>query len=285
MKVTDPAGGGATYATHELTVSARGTGQDTFLGSNTVSAPGARRLEDPELGQNAAIVRDTPGPLTVSAVVYTNDPSRPADDPSCTANVSATVQLRPALPLLVSLKRPRKGKDGRGRLIYQPNPPFTITAKHRTGSDRSPITVRARLARGLRLPKKRAKAATEVVAQRASDSVEEEDSGGPGKCRQLICGRKTKYQGGHLKSPEVFVFPIESRRVFSNGLRVRLVSPNGYPPPYRRGPQQRNVKTPYGADIELFQSGRRIARLRVVASCDGGGQSARCRFRKISTKH
>jgi hypothetical protein len=197
--------------------------------------------------------------------------------------VSTTVQLRAALPLLVSLKRPRKGRDGRRRLIYQPNPPFTLILKHRTGSNRMPITVRARLSRRLRLPKKTAKAATEVFAQRASDYVEQEDSGGPRTCRQLICGRRTK-QGGHLKSPEVFVFPSESRRVFSNGLRVKLVSPNGYPPPYRRGPQQRNVKTPYGADIELFQSGRRIARLRVVARCDGGGQSARCKFRKISTR-
>ena len=72
--------------------------------------------------------------------------------------------------------------------------------------------------------------------------------------------------------------------MFLTALRVQLVSPNGYPPPYRRGPQQALRKTPFGADIELFQSGRRIARLRVVASCLGGGQSARCKFRKISTK-
>jgi hypothetical protein len=192
------------------------------------------------------------------------------------------VQLRPALSPLVSLKRPRKGRDGRRRLIYQPNPPFTIIVKHRTGSNRTPITVRARLSRRLRLPKKSAKAATEVVAQRASDFVGEEDSGGPRKCRQLICGRKTSR--GFLKSPEVFVFRKESRKVFLTALRVKLVSPNGYPPPYRRGPQQALRKTPFGADIELFQSGRRIARLRIVASCLGGGQSARCKFRKLSTK-
>ena len=285
LRITDPAGGGATYATHELTVTPLGTGQDTFLDSRTVSAPAARRVGETGSSSDVPLfVRDTPGPLTFTGTVETTDPSRPASDPGCSANVSATVQLRPALPLLISLKRPRKGRDGRRRLIYQPNPPFTITAKHRTGSDRTPITVRARLSRRLRLPKRGAKAAVEVVAQRASDSVEEEDSGGPTACRQLICGRRTKYQGGHLKSPEVFTFPIESRRVFSNGLRVRLVSPNGYPPPYRRGPQQALRKTPFGADIELFQSGRRIARLRVVASCLGGGQSARCRFRKISTK-
>jgi hypothetical protein len=284
LKITDPAGGGATYATHELTVTPRGTGRDdTYLNARTVSAPGARRVSDPESSDPPVFVRDSAGPLTVTGVVETNDPSRPAGDQGCTANVSTTVQLLPALAPLVSLKRPRKGRDGRRRLIYQPNPPFTLIVKHRTGSDRAPITVRARLSRRLRLPSKGAKAATEVVAQRASDYVDKGDTGGGGRCDQLICGRTTK-QGGHLKSPEVFVFPNESRNVFSNGLRVKLVSPNGYPPPYRRGPQQALRKTPYGADIELFQSGRRIARLRVVANCLGGGQSARCRFRKISTK-
>lgn len=283
MKITDPAGGGSTYATHELTVTARGTGQDTSLNSRTASAPGARRLDDPESGNNPVFVRDTPGPLTVSAVVDTTDPSRPASDPSCSATVSATVQLRPALAPLVSLKRPRKARDGRGALIYEPNPPFTIIIKHRTGSDRTPMTVRARVTRRLRLPKKGAKAASEVVAQRASDSVDQREPGGAGRCNQLICSRKAK--GGHLKSPNVSVFPLESQKVFSKGLRVRLESPNGYPPPFRRGKaDQRNIKTPYGADIEVFQSGRRIARLRIVALCNGYGQSAKCRFRKISTK-
>ena len=211
LKITDPAGGGATYATHHLNVTPLGTGPDTYLNGRTASAPGARRVSDPESSDPPVFVRDTAGPLTVSGVVETTDPSRPPDDQSCTANVSTTVQLRPALPLLVSLKRPRKGRDGRRRLIYQPNPPFTIIVKHRTGSNRMPITVRARLSRRLRLPKKTAKAATEVFAQRASDSVEQEDSGGPRTCRQLICGRRTK-QGGWLKSPEVFVFRRRARR-------------------------------------------------------------------------
>ena len=248
-----------------------------------MSAPGARRIGDLESSDPPVFLRDSPGPLTVTGVIETTDPSRPADDRSCTANVSTTLQLRPALTPLIALKRPRKGRDGRGALIYEYNPPFTITVKHRTGSDRSPITVRARVTRRLKLPKKGAKAAIEVVPQRAADAVDRGDTGGGGKCTQLICGRKTK-QGGWLKSPNVWVFAQESEKLFSKGLRVRLESPSGYPPPYRPGPQQRNRKTPFGADIELLQSGRRIARLRVVARCDGGGQSAKCKFRKISTK-
>jgi hypothetical protein len=263
-------------------VNAAGADDDTSLDTRTVSAPGARRI-DPESTDPPVFLRDTPGPLTVSGTIETTDPSRPADDRSCTAAVSTTLPLRPALAPLVSLKRPRKGRDGRRRLIYQPNPPFTIIVKHRTGSDRTPITVRARLTRRLKLPTKRAKAATQVVAQRAADFVDPGDPGGGGRCQYLICGRTTK-QGGHLKSPNVFVFPKESEKLFSTGLRVKLESPNGYPPPYRPGPQQRNRKTPFGADIELLQSGRRIARLRVIVNCDGGGQSAKCKFRKLSFK-
>ena len=282
LKVTDPAGGGATYATHPLTVTAVGADDDTGVASSSASAPGARRLDDSDIG-NAVFLRDSPGPLTITGDVGTTDPSRPADDRSCTARVSTTVQLLPALTPLISLKRPRKGRDGRGALIYEPNPPFTIIVKHRTGSNRTPITVRARLTRRLRLPKKGVKAATEVVAQRAADFVGQEDVGGAGRCRELICGRKTK-QGGWLKSPNVFVFPSESEKLFSKGLKVKLESPDGYPPPFRRGRAQRDRKTPFGADIELIQSGRRIARLRIVASCLGGGQSSKCRFRKLSTK-
>jgi hypothetical protein len=280
LEITDTLGAGATYATHELSVTPRGTGLDTYLNSYTAAAAGARRINDPEGGDPPLFVRDTPGPLTFTGTVETTDPSRPASDPSCTADVSATVQLRPALPLLVSLKRPRKGRDGRGALIYQPRPPFTLILKHRTGSDRRAITVVARTIRRFRLPKKTAKAASQTFAQRPSDAVDTGDSGGGGRCNQLVCAPKTT-RGGFLKGPEVYVFPIETR---TGGLRVRLVSPDGYPPPYRPGPQQRNRKTPYGADIQVLQGGRRIARLRVVANCNGYGQSAKCRFRKISTK-
>ena len=265
-------------------MTAVGADDDTALASSTASAPGARRVSDPESSDPPVFLRDTPGPLTVSGTIETTDPSRPADDRSCTAAVSTTLQLRPALTPFVSLKRPRKGRDGRGRLIYEYNPPFTIIVKHQIGSDRTPITVRARLSRRLKLPKRGAKAAIQVVPQRAADSVATGVPGGGGRCQYLICGRKTKYQGGWLKSPNIFVFPKESQKLFSTGLRVKLESPSGYPPPYRPGPQQRNRKTPFGADIELFQSGRRIARLRIVASCNGGGQSSYCKFRKLSTK-
>ena len=66
-------------------------------------------------------------------------------------------------------------------------------------------------------------------------------------------------------------------------MRIRLRALDGYPVRIRGG-RERFVTPPFGADIEVLQSGRRIARLRVVARCRGNGQSDYCRFRKISTK-
>ena len=132
----------------------------------------------------------------------------------------------------------------------------------------------------MRLPRKGAKAASQTFIQRGSAAVDTDAE--PPRC-PLICAPRTK-RGGFQKGADVFAFAIDSRKVFSNGLKVRLVASDGYPPPFRRGPAQRNVLTPFGADIEVLQSGKRIARLRVVALCNGYGQSAKCRFRKISTK-
>ncbi len=129
--------------------------------------------------------------------------------------------------------------------------------------------------RRLRLPGKRAKAATQIVAQRFSDVPET-----PDERRCLICPRRTSR--GFAKGPEVRTFEIGSFRLHSNGLRVRLISPYDYP--VLRGRREVIRKAPFGADVELLQSGRRIARLRIVARCFTGGQSSRCRFRKISTK-
>jgi hypothetical protein len=280
LKVVDAAGGGALYATHELTVVPLGTGSETSLGTATTSAPGARRLDEAQEGSVPTFVRDSAGPLTVRAVVTTTDPSRPAEDGSCTALVATTVSLLPPRSPLITFKRPRRGKDGRGHVIYPDPPTFTIKVRHSAGTNRLPITVRARVTKRLRLPTGRARAFSHVYAQRASDFVEEPDQRG---CASLICPPRTKR--GFSKATEVVVFPRGSKTVFSAGLDVKLIPPTGYPAPFRRGKPSREIPTPFGADIELLQGGRPIGRLRVAAKCAGLGQSSRCRFRKVSTKH
>lgn len=280
VKVVDGAGAGAVYATHELTVVPLGTGSETSVDGRTISVPGARRLGDVREGEQPMFIRDTAGPLTVSAVVTTTDPTRPADDPSCSAVVSTTVPLLPPRSPLITVKRPWRRKDGRGRRIYPDPPTFTIKLRHAVGTSRLPITVRARATRRLRLPASGSKAFTHVFAQRASDFVEEPESARD-SCI-LICAPKAR--GGFPKSTEVTAFPRSSRTQFSTGLDVSLIPPTGYPPPFRRGRRNAEIPTPFGADVELLQGGRRISRLRVVARCDGLGQSSRCRFRKISTR-
>ena len=43
--------------------------------------------------------------------------------------------------------------------------------------------------------------------------------------------------------------------------------------------------TPFGVDVEVLQSGLRVARLRVAARCDlQGGLSTGCRFKRVSTR-
>jgi hypothetical protein len=283
LRVVDRAGGGQVYATHELAVVPLGTGNETSLDLRTISAAGARRIADGQEAGEPTFVRDVPGPLTVRAVVSTTDPSRPAEDNFCNSVVSTTVLLLPPRAPLVTIKRPRRGKDGRGRLIYPDPPTFTIRVRHTAATSRLPITVRARATRRLRLPRGGSKAATRTFAQRPSDFVEEPDSA-RGRCdaSTIVCAPQSKR--GFSKATEVAAFPRGSRTLFASGLDVKLIPPTGYPPPYRRGQAQREIPTPFGADVELLQGGRRIGRLRVVARCDGLGQSSRCRFRKISTK-
>ena len=56
------------------------------------------------------------------------------------------------------------------------------------------------------------------------------------------------------------------------------------PTSYPRGGRGRIIPTPWGVDVEVLQSGRRVARLRAAGRCTQGGQAAKCTFKKVSTK-
>jgi hypothetical protein len=45
----------------------------------------------------------------------------------------------------------------------------------------------------------------------------------------------------------------------------------------------RLIPTPFGVDVDVFQSGVRIARLRAAGRCDSYRQAANCRFKKART--
>jgi hypothetical protein len=50
------------------------------------------------------------------------------------------------------------------------------------------------------------------------------------------------------------------------------------------GRHERSKPTPFGVDVEVLQSGQRIARVRIAARCDSYRQSSRCRFKRIDTR-
>ncbi len=52
---------------------------------------------------------------------------------------------------------------------------------------------------------------------------------------------------------------------------------------FARG-DERFKPTPWGVDVQVLQSGRRIARLRAAARFDSYGQSSTCKFKTVRTK-
>jgi hypothetical protein len=255
------------YATHALHLKPSQQGEEPpFVRS--ASAPGARVLTDD--GDTAPVlVSDNPGPLTVSAVLHAID----SDGKACRADATTTVQLlSPARSKVSKLKRP--GYLVRKRRLYKPNPTFSFTVKpDKAAPDRRPFTVTARVSHRLRLPGKGAKVRTKAYPQRRFEIGEPQSLK---FCQgELLCPRRTKR--GWAKEVELDVRPHIDDGAATKGIKVIAKSPAGYP-------ADRALKffqTPWGLDLQVFQAGHRLARLRVVARCSGGGQSSRCSFKKV----
>ena len=215
------------------------------------------------------LVTDRAGPFPVTAVFTGFE----HDGSECTTSASTTVQLlSPARSKASKLKRPRYLV--RKRKLYKPNPTFSFTVKpDKAAPDRRPFTVTARVSHRLRLPGKGAKARTKSYFQRQFEVGEPKSLT---FCQgELLCPRRT--QRGWAKEVELDVRPHIDDGTASKGIKVIAKSPAGYP-------ADRALKffqTPWGLDLQVFQAGRRLARLRVVARCSGGGQSSRCRFKKV----
>lgn len=238
-------GSSVLYATHTLHLKPSPQGDDV-PSVQSVSAPGAHVGEDGN-EQPTVLVNDKPGPFSVSAVLL----ARESDGSSCTTSAATTVQLASAARSKASkLKRPHYVVPR--RKLYKPNPTFSFTVKpNKAAPDRTPFTVRVRVSRRFRLPGKGAKARMQVFPRRTAR--------------------------GFPKGVEVDVRPHSDHQLATKGLKVIATSPSGYP-------ADRALKffqTPWGLDLQVLQSGRQIARLKVVARCSGGGQSSRCRFKKV----
>jgi hypothetical protein len=95
---------------------------------------------------------------------------------------------------------------------------------------------------------------------------------------ELLCSPVNGW--GFRKRGELYAQRLGGRG--TGGLKITVVTPVGLHF-WARG-EERFKPTPFGVDIEVLQSGRRIARVRIAARCDSYGQSSRCRFRKIDTR-
>ena len=269
ISVTDPAGAGSLYATHILRVRFGASGEDdTELRS--FAAPGARILPD---DNNPEVVSDTPGQLTLTAEFFIQHNGTSFDDRSytCTMTVTQTVGLQaPNRAVVGRLTRPRLVDRRRNLWFRNVTYSFTVTSA-KAAADRSPFTVRARATSRAKYPGARVRALSRVFGQREFDTVEQRYRNG---CfEMLICAPETAR--GFAKGIGVLV----DQRV--GALKVFVFVPTSYP---SRVLGRRAIPTPWGVDVEVLQSGRRIARLRAAGRCTQGGQAARCTFKKASTK-
>jgi hypothetical protein len=261
-------GSSVLYATHSLALKVSG---NFDVKVRSVSAPNAHvevePEDDPEGGP--VLVSDNAGTLPVTAVFTAFE----QDGSECTTSASTTAQLAaPARSKVSKLKRP--GYLVRKRRLYKPNPIFSFSVKpDKAAPDRRPFTVTARVSHRLRLPGKGVKARKKDYPQRAFEMGEHKSLT---FCQgELLCPRRTKR--GFPKEVELDVRPHNDDGAATKGIKVIARSPAGYP-------ADRALKffqTPWGVDLQVFQAGHRLARLRVVARCSGGGQSSRCRFKKV----
>jgi hypothetical protein len=262
-------GSSVLYATHNLALKVSG---NFDVQVRSVSAPAAHVDLEPEENPEGGpvLVTDKAGAFPVTAVFKAFE----HDGSECTTSASTTAQLAaPARSTAGKLKRPHYLV--KKRRLYPANPTFRFkVAPDKAAPDRSPFTVRARVSRRLKLPGKGAKAKTKTYPQREFEFKEPKHL--QNGCQyELVCPRRTAR--GFAKGVEVGVRPIGGGRLATKGLRLVVTSPSGYP-------ADRALKffqSPWGLDLQVLQSGRQIARLKVVARCSGGGQSSRCRFKKV----
>ena len=261
------------YATHELRLSlAQAPGGEA--GVRSVEAPGARVDREGGEGTAAALLWvDRPGPVTVTVRAVDKDPAldpaKKGVDTDCTHILSQTFTITPATVTKAGkLKRPFL-VDRRRRLWYRRVSYSFAVAPKGAGADRSPLTVRARATRRAVYPSARTPAITQTFGLRGFDATEPPFKRG---CQALICPAK---QGSYSKGLTVYAFGRPG------GLRVLVDVPTSYP---SKVLGRRVIPTPWGLDVEIFQSGRRVARLRAAGRCTQGGQAARCTFKKASTK-
>ena len=152
-----------------------------------------------------------------------------------------------------------------------------------SGADRSPLTVRARVTtkQAFPGPGSRTNGGTYVQTEAEAENLEKLARGPDCRFGDLICAT--------LRRPGVKILPLgnpgdDSGRLVPRGFRV-LVDPLPVSDPPQATGGRRRAK-PYGVEVEIVQSGRRVVRLRVAGRCAASvGLTAaliRCSIKRLS---
>jgi hypothetical protein len=175
-------------------------------------------------------------------------------------------------------------KPARSQRISSRRPlAFAFTARPPAADpDRTPLTIRARVTTKQAFPGRSSKLVQGTYVQ---TDAEAENLGklarGP-SCRfgDLICSS--------LRRPGVKIVPLgnpldDSGRLVPRGFRVEIGPLPVSDPPQATGGRRR--PKPYGVDVEIRQSGRSVARLRVAGRCDAfvglSSSLIRCSIEKL----
>jgi hypothetical protein len=219
LSVVDPTGAGTLYATHLLRASLEFTG-DGSADVRSFTAPGARIFTEDDLNR-PTLVSDTPGQLTLTAVVVIRDTDRLPyqDDYSCTTTVATTVALQPPAPSVFrDFRRPHYVVPA--RKLYHRRPDFSFNGQGGEGRRRPlAVHVRARGSSRLKLPGAGVKAASHDYPLREFEFPEGEESR---EC-ELLCSPVNGR--GFRKRVEVFAERLGGRG--TGGLKITVVTPVG----------------------------------------------------------
>jgi hypothetical protein len=160
---------------------------------------------------------------------------------------------------------------------------FAFTARPPAADpDRTPLTVRARVTTKQAFLGTGSKLVQGTYVQTEAEAENLGKLGRGPSCRfgDLICSS--------LRRPGVKIVPLgnpldDSGRLVPRGFRVEIGPLPVSDPPQATGGRRR--PKPYGVDVEIRQSGRSVARLRVAGRCDAFvGQSSsliRCSIKKL----
>ena len=284
VKAEEDDGQGPAVATHEILVTAEFTGDARRV---SLTPPAGVRVLGRATGNPIALIAPNASTLTITVSWrQASDPSNPESDPgdpatSCTASREVTVSLLAAGPSHAA--KPRLWRISQTLGIYDV---AIVPALRRP--DLSPLEVSARTTSRVQFPHARAKARTISVTMRTAEQIRYSKrlpslatATVAQECRfyYLACATPFAPGGAFVQVSRMFLDDralargIE-RPDINNGLEMlartqplRTAARYGIMVEGRPGGVTPGRPRPFGYDIQVRQSGRLIARVRMAGRC------------------